>query len=55
MTEIVLDVVGVLVLLLGVALLAGVVTGRVKVRSCCTLPADKDLRVRGAWQEPPTD
>ncbi len=35
-----------------VALLVGGVTGRVRVRSCCT-PADasRDLRMRGAFED----
>jgi len=35
-----------LVLALGVIVLA--VTGRAKVRSCCAVPADRDLRLRDA-------
>lgn len=53
MTEIVLDVVGVLVLLFAAALLVGLVTGRAKARSCCTLPADRDLRITAPREDPP--
>jgi hypothetical protein len=52
-TEILLDVVGVAALAFVALLLLGLVRGRVKARSCCTLPADRDLRLAGARDEPP--
>lgn len=53
MTEILLDVVGVLVLVLMALLAVGAVRGRVKARSCCSLPADRDLRMRDVPGGPP--
>lgn len=54
MTEIVLDLVGVVILVLVVLLAVGALRGRVRARSCCSLPADRDLRMADARGEPPT-
>jgi len=35
------------VVLFTVWLAVGAITGRVKARSCCSIPADRDLRLRG--------
>jgi hypothetical protein len=40
------------IVLFVVWLAVGAVTGRVKARSCCSIPADRDLRLRGVV---PTD
>jgi hypothetical protein len=36
------------VVLFMVWLVVGALTGRVKARSCCSIPADRDLRLRDA-------
>ncbi len=35
-----------------VALVVGAVRGRVRVQSCCSLPADDDARMRDAFADP---
>ena len=53
MTETVLDLVGVGLAVAMVLLAVGALRGRVKARSCCTLPADRDLRLSAAREDPP--
>ncbi|MFZ0322974.1 MAG: hypothetical protein WAN48_02460 [Actinomycetes bacterium] len=50
MIELVFRLVGVM-LAVGVLVLAGLaVTGRVRMRSCCAVPAERDLRMRDAYR-----
>jgi hypothetical protein len=41
-----------LVLLLLTALLVSVLTGRVRIRACCSADPAKDLRMRAALEQP---
>jgi len=46
MTEFVLHAVGVIIALGLLTLVVLAVTGRARVRSCCSIPAERDLRLR---------
>jgi len=46
MTEFVLHAFGVVLALGLLALVVLAVTGRARVRSCCSIPAERDLRLR---------
>jgi len=48
MTEVVPMLIGVVVALFAVGLIVLALTGRAKVRSCCSVPAEHDLRMRDA-------
>jgi len=41
-------VLGGIVILVTVALVVGGITGRVRARSCCAVPPEQDLRLRGS-------
>jgi hypothetical protein len=43
---------GALVLIPTLALAVGALTGRVRARCCCSVPAERDLRMRHADDEP---
>jgi len=48
MTGLVLGIMAVMVAGGALVLAVGVLTGHAKVRSCCTIPAERDLRMRDA-------